>query len=149
MTRGKLRLGFASLTKGILRNGLPLAVETWEAFQREMGWKPSDVDKVFTHQVSAVHQNLFMQSLKLDRAKGFSTVEYLGNIGSVSLPVSVAIAIDNGHLKPGDKAAMIAAGSGFELYHARSVHALNYMRADVHCNPTSTVTSRFERRIGA
>ena len=99
-------------SEGILRNGLPLAVETWEAFQGEMGWKASDVDKVFTHQVSAVHQNLFMDTLKLDRAKGFSTVEYLGNIGSVSLPVSVAIGIDNGHLKPGDKAAMMAAGSG-------------------------------------
>jgi 3-oxoacyl-[acyl-carrier-protein] synthase-3 len=39
-------------------------------------------------------------------------VEYLGNTGSVSLPVSVAIGIENGHLNPGDKAAMMAAGSG-------------------------------------
>lgn len=99
-------------SEGILRNGLPLAMETWKAFQDEIGWRADDVDKVFTHQVSAVHQSLFFDALKLDKSKGFSTVEYLGNIGSVSLPVSVAIGIETGHLKPGDKAAMMAAGSG-------------------------------------
>ncbi|MDM7998900.1 MAG: 3-oxoacyl-ACP synthase III [Dehalococcoidia bacterium] len=99
-------------SEGILRNGMQLAMETWECFQREMGWRPEDVDKIFTHQVSAVHQALFFETLKLDKAKGFSTVEYLGNIGSVSLPVSVAIGVEQGHLKPGDRAAMMAAGSG-------------------------------------
>jgi len=99
-------------SEGILRNGLPLAMETWEAFQREMGWKADDVDKIFTHQVSAVHQSMFFEALKLDKSKGFSTVEYLGNTGSVALPLSVAIGSENGNLKPGDKAAMMAAGSG-------------------------------------
>jgi 3-oxoacyl-[acyl-carrier-protein] synthase III len=99
-------------SEGILRNALPLAMEAWNAFQTEMGWRADDIDKVFTHQVSAVHQTLLLETLKLDKSKGFSTVEYLGNVGSVSLPVSVAIGIENGHLKPGDKAAMMAAGSG-------------------------------------
>lgn len=107
--------GFPSLhtdSEGILMNGVQLAVETWEGFQREMGWKANDVDKIFTHQVSAVHQSMFFEALKLDRSKGFSTVEYLGNTGSVALPVSVALGSENGHLKRGDKAAMMAAGSG-------------------------------------
>ena len=99
-------------SEGILRNGLPLAMEVWEAFQAEIGWKADDVDKIFTHQVSAVHQSMLLDALGFDQSRDFSTVEYLGNIGSVSLPVSVAIAIENGHLKPGDKAVMIAAGSG-------------------------------------
>lgn len=98
--------------KGIPRNGLPLAAETWEAFQRELGWTEEQVDRVFTHQVSAVHHELLFDTLKLDKAKGFSTVEYLGNIGSVSLPISLAIGIEQGRLKPRDKVAMMAAGSG-------------------------------------
>lgn len=107
--------GFPSLhtdSEGILINGVRLAMEAWEGFQREMEWKADDVDKIFTHQVSAVHQGMFFETLKLDKSKGFSMVEYLGNIGSVSLPLSVAIGVENGHLKPGDKAAMMAAGSG-------------------------------------
>jgi 3-oxoacyl-[acyl-carrier-protein] synthase III len=98
--------------EGILRNGLPLAAQTWEAFKREIGWTEAAVDKVFTHQVSAIHHELLFDTLKLDKTKGFSTVEYLGNIGSVSLPISLAIGIEEGHLKPHDKVAMMAAGSG-------------------------------------
>jgi 3-oxoacyl-[acyl-carrier-protein] synthase III len=107
--------GFPSLhtdSEGILMYGVRLAMETWESFQREMGWKANDIDKFFTHQVSAVHQSMFFETLKLDKSKGFSTVEYLGNTGSVALPVSVALGSENGHLKRGDKAAMMAAGSG-------------------------------------
>jgi 3-oxoacyl-[acyl-carrier-protein] synthase III len=98
--------------EGILRNGMPLALETWEAFQREMGWTGADVDRVFTHQVSAVHQDIVFDVLKLEKSKGFSTVEYLGNVGSVSLPISLAIGIEKGVLNSGDRVVMMAAGSG-------------------------------------
>ncbi len=107
--------GFPSLhtdSEGILENGVRLARETWEGFQRELGWKPKDIDRVFTHQVSAVHQTMFLDALRLDKSKGFSTVEYLGNTGSVALPISVAIGCENGQLRSGDRAAMMAAGSG-------------------------------------
>jgi 3-oxoacyl-[acyl-carrier-protein] synthase III len=107
--------GFPSLytdSEAILLNGVRLASEAWGDFQREMGWKADDVDKIFTHQVSAVHQSMFFEALGLDKSKGFSVVEYLGNTGSVALPISVAIGSENGHLKHGDKAAMMAAGSG-------------------------------------
>ena len=96
----------------ILKNGLQLAPDTWEATKQELGWRNSDVDRVFTHQVSTVHSRLLFKTLVLDDAKNFSTVEYLGNIGSVSLPITVAIGIDQGCLKPGDKVAMLGIGSG-------------------------------------
>ncbi|MGB2582864.1 MAG: 3-oxoacyl-ACP synthase III [Dehalococcoidia bacterium] len=97
---------------GILNNGVALAAEAWEAFQQELGWNHKDVDKVFTHQVSSVHQELLFRTLGLDASKGFSTVEYLGNIASCSLPISLAIAIDKGHVNAGDRVVMMAAGSG-------------------------------------
>lgn len=78
----------------------------------EPGWNEAQVDRGFTHQVSAIHQELLFDTLKADKAKTFSTVQYLGNIGSVSLPISLALGIEEGHLTPGDKVAMLAAGSG-------------------------------------
>ncbi len=98
--------------EGILRNGQLLAPETWKAFQQELGWSQSDVDKVFCHQVSAVHRRLLFDTLGLDESKGFSTVDYLGNVGSCALPLSLAIGIDEGRVNPGDKVLMAAGGSG-------------------------------------
>ncbi len=97
---------------GILRNGLGLAAETWQAFQKEMGWKNTDVDRIFTHQVSVVHQEMLFKTLAMDESKGFSTVEYLGNIGSCALPISFSIAVEQGRVKTGDKVLMMAGGSG-------------------------------------
>jgi 3-oxoacyl-[acyl-carrier-protein] synthase-3 len=97
---------------GILENGTALAVETWKAFQHELGWNGTDIDKVFNHQVSTVHREVLFHALGLDESKGFSTVEYLGNIASCSLPISLAIGIDEGHVNAGDRVVMMAGGSG-------------------------------------
>ncbi len=97
---------------GILNNGVALAAETWKAFQRELGWGELNIDRVFTHQVSSVHHELLFRALEIDESKGFSTVEYLGNIASCSLPISLAIAIDEGHVNAGDRIVLMAAGSG-------------------------------------
>ena len=99
-------------SEGILKNGLALAGETWKALEKELRWCNSDVDKVFCHQVTAVHQELLFDTLSLDKSKGFSSVEYLGNVGPVSLPITLAIALDEGHLDPGDNVGMLGIGSG-------------------------------------
>jgi len=96
---------------GILQNGVALAAETWKAFPRELGWTRKDVDKVFAHQISSVHQEALFSTLELDESKGFSTVEYLGNIASCSLPISLAIGIEEGHVNAGDRVVMMAGGS--------------------------------------
>jgi 3-oxoacyl-[acyl-carrier-protein] synthase III len=96
----------------LLKNGAKLAPDTWEAVKQELEWRNPDVDRFFTHQVSAVHSKLLFEILGLDKAKDFSTVEYLGNIGSVSLPITMAIGIEQCCLGPGDKVAMLGIGSG-------------------------------------
>ena len=97
---------------GILNNGVVLAEETWKAFQRELGWNHEDVHKVFTHQISSIHKHVLFHALGLDESKGFSTVEYLGNIASCSLPISLAIGIEEGRVNAGDRVVMMAGGSG-------------------------------------
>jgi len=98
--------------EGVLKNGLRLAPDTWEAIKHELGWSNSGVGKFFTHQVSTVHSRLLFEALRLDSSRDFSTVEYLGNIGSVSLPITAAIGIEQGRLDPGDTVAMLGIGSG-------------------------------------
>jgi 3-oxoacyl-[acyl-carrier-protein] synthase-3 len=55
---------------------------------------------------------VLFHALGLDESKGFSTVEYLGNIASCSLPISLAIGIEEGHVNAGDRVVMMAGGSG-------------------------------------
>ncbi|MCX5998068.1 MAG: 3-oxoacyl-ACP synthase III [Chloroflexi bacterium] len=97
---------------GILTNGVELICETWDALLQDLGWKHRDVDKIFGHQVSTVHNQLTFDALGLDKSKGFFTVEYLGNIGSASLPIAFALGIEKGFVKSGDKIVMMGAGSG-------------------------------------
>ena len=96
----------------ILKNGLELADETWKDTKKALHWHNSDADKIFCHQVTAVHQQMLFDALELERSRGFSSVEYLGNIGPVSLPITLAIAIDDGQVDAGDTVAMLGIGSG-------------------------------------
>jgi 3-oxoacyl-[acyl-carrier-protein] synthase-3 len=98
--------------QAILKNGLGLVADTWGVFEKEIGWTKAEVDKVFSHQVSLVHQELLFRTLDIDPSKGFATVGYLGNIGSCSLPISFAIGIEQGRVDPGDRVVLMAAGSG-------------------------------------
>ena len=52
------------------------------------------------------------ESLNLDQAIDFATVETLGNTGSAALPVTMAIGIEQGWLRKNDRVAMLGIGSG-------------------------------------
>jgi len=52
------------------------------------------------------------ENVGLDIEKDFSTLEFLGNTGSASLPVTFAMGVEKGTLKKGDKAALLGIGSG-------------------------------------
>ena len=51
-------------------------------------------------------------SVQLDPARDFSTVEFLGNVGSVSLPLTMAMGIERDPPRPGERIAMLGIGSG-------------------------------------
>ncbi len=58
------------------------------------------------------HQRQLVERLGLDPAKDFTTYEHLGNVGSVSLPITLAEAVRAGAVKTGDKIALLGIGSG-------------------------------------
>jgi 3-oxoacyl-[acyl-carrier-protein] synthase III len=96
----------------LLQEGCRLARETWIDAKRYLGWNNEDVDRFFCHQVGSAHRRALFGSLELDMDKDYPTVEYLGNMGSVSLPITMAIGIEQGLLKSGQKAALLGIGSG-------------------------------------
>jgi 3-oxoacyl-[acyl-carrier-protein] synthase-3 len=97
---------------GVLKNGVALGIETYQAFIREMGWPESGPDRIICHQVGASHQKSILDSIGIPPEKDFVTFPFLGNIGTVSLPVTAAIAAERGTLQRGDQVGFFGIGSG-------------------------------------
>ncbi|MCA8920576.1 MAG: 3-oxoacyl-ACP synthase III [Planctomycetes bacterium] len=99
-------------SEAMLHAGCALAAETWGALKDELGWSQTSPSRVFTHQVGSAHRRLLFGSLGLDEALDYPTLPTWGNVGSVSLPLSLALAADAGALAPGDTLALLGIGSG-------------------------------------
>ncbi len=96
----------------VLKYGVDLGLRTWKSFQKRLGWVVENIDKVICHQVGASHRNLILQTLGIPVEKDYSTYEYLGNIGTVSLLLTAALAEERGFLLPGDRVGFLGIGSG-------------------------------------
>jgi 3-oxoacyl-[acyl-carrier-protein] synthase-3 len=96
----------------VLKHGAKLGVKTWGSFLTKMGWARDQVDKVICHQVGQGHRDTILKELGIDPAKDFSTYKYLGNIGTVSVPLTAAIAEQRQFLKKGDRVSFLGIGSG-------------------------------------
>jgi 3-oxoacyl-[acyl-carrier-protein] synthase-3 len=96
----------------VMNYGVELGRRTWEAFLPQVGWKTEDVDQVVCHQVGSAHQSAILKALDIPAEKDFTTYEYLGNMGTVSLPLTAAIADERDILEAGDKVAFLGIGSG-------------------------------------
>ncbi|MEO0794892.1 MAG: 3-oxoacyl-ACP synthase III [Verrucomicrobiota bacterium] len=99
-------------SEALLESGVGLAQKTWQRFQAHTGWTPETPDRIICHQVGRRHQRALFEGLGLPLDKDFSTYEEWGNVGSVSLPLTLAKARESGALGPGSKAALLGIGSG-------------------------------------
>ncbi len=110
---GALQRPFMSTDSvAVLKNGVELGIATWRDFLSTMDWEPGTIDKVISHQVGSIHRETIMKSINMPVQKDFPTFPFLGNIGTVSLPITAAIAEERGFLQPGDTVAMLGIGSG-------------------------------------
>jgi len=96
----------------LLKEGLKVIAAAWKSFQGELGWTNDEVERIFTHQVSEKQRVLGLQMLGLPEGLDYPTLITLGNIASVSCPISMAIARDEGFLQDGQRTVMIGVGSG-------------------------------------
>jgi 3-oxoacyl-[acyl-carrier-protein] synthase-3 len=102
-------------SEALLHAGIDLAAQTWPLFLHGLRWDSGNVDRVFTHQVGRAHRKLLLDRLGLSPDVDFPTVEYLGNTGAAALPMAAALGIERGHLRPGDRVALLGIGSGLNV----------------------------------
>jgi 3-oxoacyl-[acyl-carrier-protein] synthase III len=96
----------------VLRHGIEMGDMTWKKFKKTVGWTSDTVDKSICHQVAKKNQEEMLRRMGISPEKDFVTYPFLGNIGSVSLPITAAIAEERGFLCPGDKVIFAGIGSG-------------------------------------
>lgn len=96
----------------VLKYGVDLGFRTWTAFLAKLGWAAHSLDKVICHQVGAGHRDAMLKAFGIPPDKDFSTFPFLGNIGTVSLPLTAALAEEREFLQPGDRVGFLGIGSG-------------------------------------
>lgn len=96
----------------MLVHGCLLAGETWRDFLRGLEWQSDTPEGFFCHQVGSAHRRTMFETLGIDPARDHPTLETLGNVGSVSCPISLSLAAEAGRLRPGQRLALLGIGSG-------------------------------------
>jgi 3-oxoacyl-[acyl-carrier-protein] synthase-3 len=97
---------------GVLKNGVALGVKTFADFKHALNLPNEKPDKIICHQVGSAHQKTILDSLGISPEKDFTTFRYLGNIGTVSLPITAAIAHEREFIEAGDLVGFFGIGSG-------------------------------------
>lgn len=102
----------ATNSEELLHRGVETALATWQKFSGKAGWQTEDIDRFFCHQVGSAHAKLLFEELGLPPEKNFETLQILGNVGSVSAPITMAMAMEQGIFHSGQKGALLGIGSG-------------------------------------
>lgn len=96
----------------VMKNGVELGKRTWDLFTERFDLTSDTIDRTICHQVGEAHQKQILQSIGVDPEKDFPTFEFLGNMGTVSLPITAAIAAERDELQSGDLVGFLGIGSG-------------------------------------
>ena len=96
----------------LMQEGIATGVATFRQFLKNARWDLDQIDKVFCHQVGTAHRKLMLESLGIDPRMDYSTFPWLGNTGSVALPITMAVGLENGHVRRDENVAMLGIGSG-------------------------------------
>ncbi|MFZ9888258.1 MAG: 3-oxoacyl-ACP synthase III [Myxococcota bacterium] len=96
----------------LLSEGVALAERTWQAAVETFGWSDASLRQYICHQVGAGHLATLMKRLALPVEKAFPTYPELGNMGSIAVPCTLRLALDDGVIGRGDAVALMGIGSG-------------------------------------
>lgn len=99
-------------SEALLKAGINAAAETWQRFKTKLGRGNDDFDCFCTHQVGTAHRRMLYERLGLDMDRDFPSLETTGNVGSVSCPMTAAMAVEAGAVKSGSRLALLGIGSG-------------------------------------
>ncbi|MEQ8791715.1 MAG: 3-oxoacyl-ACP synthase III [Pirellulaceae bacterium] len=118
----------------LMHEGVTTGVATFKDFLESTGWSHENLHKTICHQVGVAHRKLLLESLGIEPEIDFTTVEWLGNTGSVALPITMAIGLQRGHVATGDNLGLLGIGSGINCL----MLALNWQRSLVQGEPLPT-----------
>jgi 3-oxoacyl-[acyl-carrier-protein] synthase-3 len=102
-------------SEALLHAGVAAAKDSFAEFQSAVGWSVDQIQKSVCHQVGRAHRKLILDELEIDPSCDYTTFERLGNTGSTALPVTAAMATESGHVRPGERLAMLGIGSGINV----------------------------------
>lgn len=94
----------------IMREGVPLGQRTWRALLTELAW--DFPDRTISHQVGQANRQSILQAIGMASAHDPVTYDQLGNTGSVAVPLTAALALENAFISPGMRVAWLGIGSG-------------------------------------
>ncbi len=96
----------------LMAEGIATGHSTFAALLHEAQIERSEVDRTVCHQVGKTHRRLMLDALQLPLESDFSTVEWLGNTGSVALPTALALAVEQGFIAGEQRICLLGIGSG-------------------------------------
>lgn len=99
-------------SESLLKLGISVAKRNWLQFKETTHWDESTPDMIITHQVGKQHQRALYEELNLNLSKDYSSYKQLGNVGSASLPITLAMALENASIPKSSKIALLGIGSG-------------------------------------
>lgn len=82
-----------------------------------IGFKASDIDLLISHQVGAKPYELLKEMFGVEDSVMSKTYDVCGNLTTATLPVNLAMAMENNQVKPGDKMYIALSGSGISVIH--------------------------------
>ena len=95
----------------VLEHGIDLGQQTWKSFVEELGWGEG-VHRTICHQVGMSHRDAILSALGLVEEHDFVAYDYLGNTGTVALPLAAALAAEREFLEAGQRVGFLGIGSG-------------------------------------
>jgi len=111
-TAGQSQILMQTDSEQLLAEGLAAGIETFSRFLTASDWQREGIDKTICHQVGGTHRRMMLESLGLTVERDYATFPWLGNTGSVALPITLALAIENGFITADEQVALLGIGSG-------------------------------------
>lgn len=111
MAKGFIPVMYTESSK-LIGAAAELGARTWKDASEMLGWSNDDVDHIFCHQVGRQVNDAFYRHMGLDIAKEYTIYRKYGNLISASLPMAVALGVQEKNIKQGEKILLTAFGSG-------------------------------------
>ena len=92
--------------------GMELTRETFAVAERELGWRATELREWVLHQMSAAFNGAFNTTFGIDPARALWTFPEHGNVGPVSIPLTLCKSAALGRIPPGTRVALAGIGSG-------------------------------------